>query len=100
MTHLTVHEWGRVGVHNDGGTVPERHFSRGEANALLAAAREHPLCGNEGTAILVDHHRHLTTRLPDVALKFCPRLTLTIFRRMAQFDIVWCECSMLHSAST
>ena len=34
MTHLTVHEWGRVGVHNGGGTVPERHFSRGEANAL------------------------------------------------------------------
>lgn len=81
MTHLTVHEWGRVGVHNGGGTVPERHFSRGEANALLAAAREHPLCGNEGTAILVDHHRHLTTRqmvgviaAPGCSLEILPKI--------------------------
>jgi 5-methylcytosine-specific restriction enzyme subunit McrC len=81
MTHLTVHEWGRVGVHNDGGTLPERHFSRGEANALLAAAREHPLCGNEGTAILVDHHRHLTARqmvgviaAPGCSLEILPKI--------------------------
>jgi len=81
MTHLTVHEWTRVGVHNGGGVVPERHFSRGEANALLAAARDHPLSGSEGTAILVDHHRHLTTRqmvgviaAPGCSLEILPKI--------------------------
>lgn len=81
MTHLTVHEWTRVGVHNDGGAVPDRHFSRGEANALLAAARDHPLSGSEGTAILVDHHRHLTTRqmvgviaAPGCSLEILPKI--------------------------
>ncbi|TIX93554.1 calmodulin-binding protein [Rhizobium sp. P44RR-XXIV] len=62
MTSLTVHEWGRVPVYNDGGATPEGRFSRRQANALLAAAKMHPLSGNEGTAILVDHHRHLTAR--------------------------------------
>ncbi len=55
MTHKSVHEWGRVPV-GDGG------FSRAEANQLLAAARAHPCGGTEGTAILVDHHKHLSTR--------------------------------------
>lgn len=62
MTSLTVHEWGRVPVYNDSGATPEGQFSRRQANALLAAAKMHPLSGNEGTAILVDHHRHLTAR--------------------------------------
>ena len=62
MTHFTVREWGRVGVHSDEGLIPAQHFSRRQANALLAAARAHPLGGNEGTAILSDHHRHLTAR--------------------------------------
>ncbi|NML90449.1 calmodulin-binding protein [Sphingobium sp. TB-6] len=81
MTHLTVHEWGRVGVHNDGGQVPPRHFSRRQANALLAAARAHPLSGNEGTAILSDHHRHLTARqqvgviaAPGCSLEILPKI--------------------------
>lgn len=81
MTHLTVHEWGRVGVNNDGGAVPVGQFSRGQANALLAAARVHPLCGNEGTAILVDHHRHLTARqmvgviaAPGCSLEILPKI--------------------------
>lgn len=55
MTHCTVHEWGRVPV-GEGG------FRRSEADALLIAAREHPLGGLEGTRILGDHHRHLTAR--------------------------------------
>ena len=55
MTHLCVHEWGRVPV-GEGG------FSRAQANQLLAAARAHPCGGNEGTAILSDHHKHLTAR--------------------------------------
>lgn len=55
MTHLSRHEWGRV-------DVGERGFTRGQADALLAAARAHPLGGREGTDILADHHRHLATR--------------------------------------
>lgn len=56
MTHHTVREWGRVRV------GPEGIFSRGQADALLEAARRHPCGGDEGTSILSDHHRHLTAR--------------------------------------
>lgn len=35
-------------------------FSRAQANSLLAAARAHRSGGREGTAILTDHHRHVT----------------------------------------
>lgn len=55
MTHLTVHEWGRVDVGTGG-------FSRPEANALLAAARAHERGGVDGTEILCDHHRFLRAR--------------------------------------
>ena len=55
MTHKSVHEWGRVPV-GEGG------FKREEANQLLTAARRHPCGGVEGTAILADHHKHLTAR--------------------------------------
>ncbi len=58
MTHLSVHEWGRVAV-GDGNA---HGFSRAQADALLASARAHPCGGSEGTAILADHHRHLTAR--------------------------------------
>jgi 5-methylcytosine-specific restriction enzyme subunit McrC len=53
--HLTAQEWGRVPVGAGG-------FSRGQANRLLAAARAHAMGGTEGTAILSDHHDHLTAR--------------------------------------
>lgn len=55
MTHLTVHEWGRVDV-GDGG------FARHQADALLAAARAHALGGVDGTGILCDHHRFVRAR--------------------------------------
>jgi len=55
VTHLTVHEWGRVEV-GDGG------FVRRQADDLLAAARRHPLGGSDGTDILCDHHRYLRAR--------------------------------------
>lgn len=55
MTHLSVPEWGRVSVGDEG-------FSRGQANALLAAARTHPLGGPDGTDILCDHHSYLRAR--------------------------------------
>jgi 5-methylcytosine-specific restriction enzyme subunit McrC len=55
VTHLTVHEWGRVEV-GDGG------FSRHQADALLLAARRHALGGVDGTEILCDHHSFLRAR--------------------------------------
>lgn len=55
MTHLTVHEWGRVAV-GEGG------FTRHQADELLAAARSHPLGGADGTDVLCDHHRYLRAR--------------------------------------
>lgn len=55
MTHLTVHEWGRVEVGTGG-------FARHQADALLAAARAHALGGADGTEILCDHHRFLRAR--------------------------------------
>lgn len=55
MTHLAVHEWGRVDI-GEGG------FARYQADALLASARAHALGGVEGTDILCDHHRFLRAR--------------------------------------
>lgn len=55
MTHLTVHEWGRVDVGAGG-------FSRPEADTVLAAARAHERGGLDGTEILCDHHRFLRAR--------------------------------------
>ena len=55
MTHLTVHEWGRVQL--DGGG-----FTRPQADALLTSARAHSLGGVDGTDILCDHHRFLRAR--------------------------------------
>jgi 5-methylcytosine-specific restriction enzyme subunit McrC len=55
MTHLSVLEWGRVPVGTGG-------FTRAQADRLLAAARAHPSGGNEGTNILIDHHRWLRSQ--------------------------------------
>lgn len=59
MTHLTVHEWGRIGVHNGTGPGPENAFTRSQANALLQAARSHPLANRSGTNILVDRYSEI-----------------------------------------
>ena len=55
MTHLSVSEWGRVPIGPGG-------FSRAHANALIAAARAHPLGGEEGTGILSDHYTFLRAK--------------------------------------
>lgn len=57
MTHLQVHEWKAVAVATpgDGGAG----FTRAQANALIAAARAHPLGGGDGTGIVTDHYTHL-----------------------------------------
>lgn len=59
MTHLTVHEWGRIGVHNGIGQGPEQTFTRSQTNALLLAARSHPLANRSGTNILVDRYSEI-----------------------------------------
>lgn len=60
MTHLTVPEWGRIGVYNGSGQCPDRTFTRQQANALLLAARSHRLANRSGTNILVDRYTELT----------------------------------------
>ena len=59
MTHLTVHEWGRIGVHNASGQGPETTFTRSQANSLLLAARSHILANRSGTNILVDRYSEI-----------------------------------------
>jgi 5-methylcytosine-specific restriction enzyme subunit McrC len=55
MTHLSVLEWRHAKV-GEGG------FTRAQADQLLALARDNPMGGAEGTNILVDHHRWLTSQ--------------------------------------
>ncbi|MCF6102458.1 McrC family protein [Mesorhizobium muleiense] len=81
MTHLTIHEWGRVGVHNGSGQVPERAFTRSEANAILTAARSHPLANRAGTNILVDRYNEISTQqvvgviaAPGCSLEILPKI--------------------------
>lgn len=58
MTHLYVSEWGKVAIGGESG----KSFTRAQANALFAAARAHPLGGDDGLGILSDHHTHLRAR--------------------------------------
>lgn len=62
MTYLTVHEWGRIGVHNGSGQGPENTFTRGQTNALLLAARSHPLANRSGTNILADRYSEIAAQ--------------------------------------
>jgi 5-methylcytosine-specific restriction enzyme subunit McrC len=59
MTHLTVHEWGGVCVGTESSTNAPHAFTRTQANALLAAARTHPLANRHGTNILIDRHNKI-----------------------------------------
>lgn len=59
MTHLTVHEWGCVSVYTDDCGNSSHGFTRIQANALLAAARAHPLANQHGTNILIDRHKEI-----------------------------------------
>lgn len=62
MTHLTVPEWGQIGVYNGGGQSPEKTFTRLQANSLLRAARSHPLANRSGTNIIVDRYSEIAAR--------------------------------------
>lgn len=81
MTHLTVHEWGRIGVHNGTGPGPEKAFTRSQANALLLAARSHPLANRSGTNILVDRYSEIWAQqvvgviaAPGCSLEILPKI--------------------------
>ena len=84
MTHLTVHEWGSVGVHNGSGQGPEKTFARSQVNALLLAARSHPLANRSGTNILVDRYSEMWTQqvvgviaAPGSSLEILPKIDAT-----------------------
>ena len=81
MTHLTVHEWGRIGVNNGTGLVSEKTFTRSQANALLLAARSHPLANRSGTNILVDRYSEIRAQqvvgviaAPGCSLEILPKI--------------------------
>jgi 5-methylcytosine-specific restriction enzyme subunit McrC len=59
MTHLTVHEWGGTSVCPETSSNSYHAFTRAQANALLAAARTHPLANQHGTNILIDRHNEI-----------------------------------------
>lgn len=82
MSHLAVREWGRIAVLDRPG---EGGFGRAQANALIAAARAHPLGGDEGTAILQDHFRHLTAGQM-VGVIAAPGCSLEILPKIDQLD--------------
>ena len=84
MTHLCAHEWGRVAVHNGTGPAPERAFTRSQANALLLAARSHPLANRSGTNILVDRYTEIWARqvvgviaAPGCSLEILPKIDVS-----------------------
>lgn len=81
MTHLSIHEWGCVGVFYASGQVPEGSFSRSQANALLQAARSHTLANRSGTNILVDRYSEITAQqivgviaAPGCSLEILPKI--------------------------
>lgn len=74
MTHLAVPEWGRAPVGPQG-------FSVAQAEALVAAARGHPLGGADGSGIVSDHRHYLQARqmvgvlaAPGCSLEILPKV--------------------------
>lgn len=81
MTHLTVHEWGHISVHNGTGPRPEKAFTRSQANAVLLAARSHSLANRSGTNILIDRHFEILAQqvvgviaAPGCSLEILPKI--------------------------
>ncbi|RYC47903.1 McrC family protein [Pectobacterium zantedeschiae] len=81
MMHLTVHEWGGVCVGTENSIAPPHAFTRTQANALLAAARMHPLANQHGTNILIDRHSKMIARqmvgviaAPGCSLEILPKI--------------------------
>lgn len=81
MTHLTVHEWGSKSVANASDSAGQEAFSRAQANALLAAARAHPLANAHGTNILIDRYKEIVAQqmvgviaAPGCSLEILPKI--------------------------
>lgn len=81
MTHLTVHEWGRAPVRTGNNDDGSDAFTRAQANALLAAARAHPLANHHGTNILIDRHSEIiagqmvgVVAAPGCSLEILPKI--------------------------
>lgn len=78
MTHRSVFEWGEIPVSAKG--CPSG-FSVSEAEALVEAARNHPLGGDKGAGILSDHRHYLKARqmvgtiaAPGCSLEILPKV--------------------------
>ncbi|WP_072384413.1 McrC family protein [Novosphingobium sp. NDB2Meth1] len=78
MTHRAVSEWGELPVSAKGCT---KGFSIKEAEALVAAARDHPLGGEKGAGILSDHRHYLKAKqmvgvisAPGCSLEILPKV--------------------------
>ncbi|PPC78576.1 calmodulin-binding protein [Pokkaliibacter plantistimulans] len=81
MTHLTVYEWGSVPVCSGTSCESANAFTRFQANALLAAARAHPIANKNGTNILIDHHTKIIAQqmvgviaAPGCSLEILPKI--------------------------
>ena len=78
MTHRSVAEWGELPVSASGCA---KGFSVREAEALVAAARDHVLGGESGAGILSDHRHYLKARqmvgvisAPGCSLEILPKV--------------------------
>jgi 5-methylcytosine-specific restriction enzyme subunit McrC len=72
--HLSCREWGSIPIGPEG-------FSREQADALLAAAADHPAGGKDGSRILVEVNRRLHVRqvvgvlaVPGASLEILPKV--------------------------
>lgn len=78
MTHVSIREWGKAPVRAEPHTGA---FSVAQAEALVAAAKAHPLGGLDGTRILSDHRHYLKARqmvgviaAPGCSLEILPKV--------------------------
>ncbi len=101
MSHFTVREWGHVKL-GEGG------FARAQADALHAAACQHPLAHRDGTNMLIYRRDRIVARqmVGMVAAKGCsleilPKVDPDAVdgERPMRSAIALCGCSMLRLAS-
>lgn len=105
MTHLTVREWGGVCVNTESSINAPHAFTRPQANALLTAAREHPLANQHGTNILIDRHNKIIAgqmvgviAAPGCSLEILPKFDDETKSRTPQYAIALYVCLMSPSA--
>ncbi len=81
MTHLTVYEHKEVDVHDGAGDAPAGQFTRAQADALIVAAKVHPMGGDKGVKILLELRRSLKAQAmvgviaaPGCSLEILPKI--------------------------